>query len=754
MTQTTGTPLIVPTAQAVIKRRRIGEGVTIGVLVFFISGYSFAFLINKLLLQFGTGFGPFFNSHYLTWLRSLAYFFSAGEAWPDAVPAYWRWAVAQPPLDFAVLYFMPIISAGAALTCAWWSGWHIAKPRDPHVHVRGRQLRQGEEARQYAQRASREKCAISGAAIKIHDSIVLARHQVLESVLVMGSQGGGKTQILWRFVLSLINRGWKTVIFDLAKGDYTISTPDVHRLFALGDTRSSVWAIWDDIKTLPDAESFARGLIPETSDPVWSNASRGVVIAMLMRLISERGQDWRWRDLGETTFASLEEVKEFAARHYPPALAAVEDAESKTTQSIRINYMSYLAPLYRFCSEWADLPETFSSGKSRAFSWINWLDDDSSADRNIILQSNAKDKTSAVALIRAMMEVQVSHIASLEFSESKTRSIFYMLDELPQIGRLECLPTMMEVGRSKGCAVGLAFQDIAQIRQIYPKGEDDKWIAMLGIRIFAKVKGGASAKFVLEQIGTREVERPTTSVTASGGGYSVSNSYQRAELPVMTADELEKLGPQRDGVKAIILGHSSDVLELTWPYYTPPELRKAKVARLAVIPNTPAQVNGSETKAAGASIDHANLFKIGSELVNNPLKNGSFEIVETPETPAEKSSFETPETSETRANTENPLATDIPEIPEFFTTIENPETENNKSEQLGMAETVADEAVQHVIAEVIAETVGIEPEAVEAGLALVDELSGSGGNGETEVVKVMTLAQMRKSRKREREAAE
>lgn len=790
MAQNTNTPLIAPTAQAVIARPRIGEGIAIGVMVFFVAGYCIAFLVNKLLLQFNTGLGQHLNTHFALWLKSLAYLGSAGRAWPEDVPAYWRYATELPGHGFAIIYFMSLFSSTAAAGCAAWAGWHTAQPRDPHVHVRGRQLRRGEEARQFAQQASRQKCVISKPELKIHDSIVLARHQVLQSVMVMGAQGGGKTQILWRVLLPLIQRGWKTVTFDLAKGDYTISSPHIHRLFALGDARSSVWAIWRDVRTPADAESFARGLIPESSDPMWSSAARGVLVAMLLHLINERGDSWRWRDLGDTIFAPLEDIKQFAERHYPPAVAAVADPESKTAQSIHINLTTYLAPLHRFAEEWADLPETFTNewsrerfeyekegderqdegnnNKPRAFSWIDWLEDDASADRNIILQSNAKDKTSAVALIRAMMEVQVSHIASLEFSESKTRSIFYMLDELPQVGRLECLPTIMEVGRSKGCAVGLAFQDIAQIRQIYPRGEDDKWLALLGIRVFAQIKGGASAKFVLDQIGAREVERPTTSVTSSGGGYSVSNSYQRTELPVLTADELEKLGPQPNGVKAIVLGQSADVLELTWPYYSPPERRKAKVAivasHIAQTPATPVSAENSQTKDNAITpvlVLKAQHFVNGNEAkIEEPAKSAAeataagFDNVQTLDQSPLR--IDDAETSETRFATEYEQVKDNAEtfldIPIFDNAKTQDEPEKREDESEPDSQVAVAEFAEHAISEAVGHAVGIAPEVVTVGLELLDEVAGGANQGPAETVKVMTPAQLRKLRKQQREA--
>jgi hypothetical protein len=478
------------------------------------------------------------------------------------------------------------ISYYIATVAAWLSYRELAKAIEPTKHVSGRQLIKSTEAQAKARAISIEKAAVSGAEIQIHKSLTLARHQVMQSIMLMAAQGGAKTQILWRILNALADKNYKLVVFDLTKGDYTKSLSGLDRLFALGDRRSSVWAIWKDVKTLPDAESFARGLIPVSDkDPMWGNAARAILIAIFMKLINENGENWGWKELGELAFLPLEDLKAIAIEHYPPAISSVADAESKTSQSIQINLHAFLGTIYRIYLEWADYKPNFPNGKARAFSWIDWLNDTHSVDRKIILQSNSKDKTAATSLIRAMMELQVSHMASLDFPECDSkkprtmRSIAYVLDELPQVGRLECLTTMLEVLRSRGVMCIFAFQDIAQIRQIYPQGEDDKWTAMMGVRIFGQVKGGVSQRFVLDQIGLREIDRPSSSVTTSAGGYSVTNSYQRTETQVMSGAELELLGPQKDGVRAIVLGHGIDVLELDWSYYTPEDLRKVKVAR-------------------------------------------------------------------------------------------------------------------------------------------------------------------------------
>lgn len=484
-----------------------------------------------------------------------------------------------------------------------WTGISLATPRSPEIHGRGRLLHRGKAAQKAAAMMSIEKTKISGEEIRIHPAMSMAYHQVMQSIMLMAAQGGGKTQILWRILLPLIQKNYKLIIGDFTKGDYTTSLPRIDRLFALGDARSSVWAVWKDIKTLPDAESFAVGVIPESDDPMWSNAARAILIAILLKLINERGDEWRWRDLGELLWLPIEDLKQIAQEHYPPAVSAVADAESKTSQSILINLHAFLAPLYRFCEEWSEPGEDFKTAdggiKPREFSWVDWLNDEDHRDRIIVLQSNAKDKTACAALNRAMLEVQVNHMASLEFDEDKRR-IGYVMDEVPQMGRVERMETILATCRSKGAFVLLAFQDIAQIRQIYREGEDDKWLAMLGVRIFGQVKGGASQDFVLKQIGKKEVHTPSTTVTQTASGTSTSTTYQRVEADVMAPHELELLGPQKSGVKAIVLGHGVDVLELEWDYYTPKKRRPAKVP-LTIKKQSDAMASAPDLAVSGAA---------------------------------------------------------------------------------------------------------------------------------------------------------
>lgn len=619
--------------------------------------------------------------------------------------------------------FMAAIALPTGAAC--WTGLSLATPKSPEIHGRGRLLQRGKAAEKAAAAMSIEKAKISGEEIRIHPAMSMAYHQVMQSILLMAAQGGGKTQILWRILLPLMKRNYKLVVGDFTKGDFTTSLPRIDRLFALGDARSSVWAVWRDVKSLPDAESFAVGVIPESDDPMWSNAARGNLIAILLKLINEQGENWRWRDLGKLLWLPIDDLKKIAMQHYPPAVSAVADAESKTSQSILINLHAFLAPLYRFCEEWSEPGEDFKTAdggtKPREFSWVDWLNDEDHRDRIIVLQSNAKDKTACAALNRAMLEVQVNHMASLEFDENKRR-IGYVMDEVPQMGRVERMETILATCRSKGAFVLLAFQDIAQIRQIYREGEDDKWLAMLGVRIFGQVKGGASQDFVLKQIGKKEVHVPSTTITQTAGGSSTSTTYQRLETDVLAAHELELLGPQKSGVKAIVLGHGVDVMELEWDYFTPPKKRPAKVPLQAKKRLSDAMASAPDLAVSGAAGDDPEP-EIG--------------------TPEQKEHAPAEQSARPAIDTDDLMLLPLPEP------TKTPEIDTDSDPAAALEDIAKDQ-----ITETVAEAIDVSPDGLSSLLKIVETMDDAGGFCQAEIPVVVTGRKKSRRRKSVQDEAE
>lgn len=472
----------------------------------------------------------------------------------------------------------------------------VFKPIDSDKHIGGRQLRIGSEANREARRAQAKAIrAGGGTGLQIHPFLTLSRAQEVQSFLFMAAQGGGKTQVLWRLVNGAVGRadknnkymGDKSIIFDLVKGDFTESVGKSPNgaspvLISPWDARSRVWDIGTDCTTLADAESFARGLIPMTSEPLWATASRALLVSILVKCQSENGKNWGWTELASLCYLPLSDLKDVAAQYYPPALAAVIDAESKTSQSIYINLHTFLSVIYRLSLLWGN-------SENKRFSFVSWLNNDDSRIRTIILQGNLVDGDLSSAYVRAVTEMLTNRIASLDFKQSKSRRIWFFMDEVLQCGKLDSLSKLMEYGRSKGIATVLAIQDVSMLKQIYPKHEDQKWLALCGIKIYGQIRGGDSQKFVTEQVGTRIVDHFNQSVnrSTSNDERTVNSNYTRdAQASVIHESELEELGLTDEdggGIQALVIGVGKNALKLQWPFYSPPKLREPFVNSLIII---------------------------------------------------------------------------------------------------------------------------------------------------------------------------
>ncbi|MGB2833113.1 MAG: type IV secretion system DNA-binding domain-containing protein [Methylotenera sp.] len=584
--------------------------------------------------------GAAYPERHITGLAEIAFHkitgFHAFEA-----QVYQNWLNAE-PLNATIVWG----AAGAtAATVSYIVFKSVFKKIDADKHIRGRQLRIGEEANREARRAQAKAIKAGGEGLEIHESITLSRAQEVRSFFFMGSQGGGKTQILWRLILAILKRNDKCIIFDLVKGDFTKSIGRSGNgakplLLSLWDARSPAWDIGADCTSLADASAFARGLIPEGGgEPIWVDGSRGILTAVIRKLQVEYGTNWGWKELVGVGYLPLSELKEVAAQYYPPALAAVADAESKTSQSLYINMHVAFEPVYRIALAWGDYP------KSKYFSLVKWLYNDNSKVRTIILQGNQRDSGLSGAYIRAITEMLTGRIASLDFPESTTRRCWWILDECPVAGRLECLARLMSYGRSRGFPVVVVAQDIAQIQDIYSEVEYKKWMSMCGIKIFGQVVSSDSQDFVSRMVGMREVDRFTQGVSRNTNSEerNVNSNYVRdAQVQVIHPSELEELGLQeRNGKKFIdglVLGLGKNALKIRWPVYSTPDLRPSLVSNEIIGEQNRSEVDLSVTNTSPATPLNLNQDKQQSaeETISDVIEAqqlNEFLLTELPENP-------------------------------------------------------------------------------------------------------------------------
>ncbi len=389
--------------------------------------------------------------------------------------------------------------------------------------------------------------------------------RIRRSILILGSIGGGKTQIIWNLVRNLRKVGFKLLIVDGPKGDYS-RTLD-RALIVAPWHAGPAWDIAHDCRTRNHARELAKFLIPVSDkDPLWGNAAGMVFVAILCKLQVENGDNWGWREINAHISLPVDQLKNIAATYYPPAVQAVADAESKTTQSIVINLTAFMSDVYEMALAWENAAEKFS--------FCEWWRSEK-GPRTVILQGSGEFQSLAGGYISAIVSTLANLTASPSFSESETRKNVVVIDEMAQLPKLPGVQKFVEIGRSKGCSAILATQSPAQLVEIYSQNTYQAWASMIGTKAIVRINGADDAQVVLREIGEREVYVPANTVTTTAGGQTVSQGWQKEKTETVRADDLRELGPEPRGILAIWLGFGRDPVQVTTGYLDTPQRRPA-----------------------------------------------------------------------------------------------------------------------------------------------------------------------------------
>jgi hypothetical protein len=445
-------------------------------------------------------------------------------------------------------------------------------PRSRERHIDGIRLLEGKEA----VTAARTQAKAGGEGfLHLHPDYYAAKTQITRHILIFGSIGGGKTQIILPMLEELMGigrHGRKAFIYDV-KADYT-SHFDQAALINPYDRRSYYWDISADITTAAGASTLASSLIPTKDGDFWSQSAQQVLIGVLRFLISEKthnGRKWGWKTLADVLASDVHTLKSVLVAHYPQAARLLADPESNSA----LDLMKTLAAHTRVID---DLAQAWGNGLGmRHLSLTAWARDDYTGRRQIIAQATP-DKVLTSSYISAMVNTLVPVIISPALPDNELgRSLFFVLDELPSLGKIELAP-LLDKGRSKGVSCILGLQDISQVKEIYGNNFTTALQSMVGTTIICRLNLGETRETVSGFLGKRRVA--TTSNSQSAGSPGVSSAQHEEMRAVVPASQLTtslgvrrgKQWPNGFAVRAI-LSTGSDLLLLDWPGVVLPKKR-------------------------------------------------------------------------------------------------------------------------------------------------------------------------------------
>jgi hypothetical protein len=475
----------------------------------------------------------------------------------------------QPPEVWYALRFDPWPTAGRlwatlgpALAAALAGGWLGARPYCHLKHIAGPRLLEGQEAQKAAQSAA----ASEGAPFLRLGTLGLAKQRWTRHMLIFGSPGSGKTQILTPIVRQIVEAGHRALIYD-SKGDFTGLCPEAVVL-SPWDARSRWWDLSRDIRTPAQASTFAQAIIPIEDGPgrYWSVAAQQLLLGTVRGLAATEGPGrWGWRTLADRL---AEEQPAFVARmraDYSRAAPLIADPGSQAASSV-------LATLAAYTRVVDDLATAWGNGESHTpWSATAWAAD-SFKGRPAVIVQGGPDQVLTRAYIGAIFNLIVPEVLALPDSEMG-RSIFFVIDELPSVGRIEIEP-LINRGRSKGLCVIGGLQDLAQLRSAYGENQAQALQSMVGTTVVCRLQAGQTRDQVADSFG-----RARVAILSPTGGPT--HEETRAVVP---SSELSSIGPYKTkrypagfAVRAILGGLGNDVLRLDFPGSKLPYRRKPRV---------------------------------------------------------------------------------------------------------------------------------------------------------------------------------
>ena len=493
---------------------------------------------------------------------------AALTAAPALVAGWW---LQHHPWPLAPWLYSPagIATAAGAAALGAAAGWlAVRTPHDRICHLAGPRLLEGHAAERGAVAWSRAQGGTERNT-RLHPRVPLPDRQWARHMLVHGSVGSGKTQILASVVRQVSADARSRLLLADSKGDWTAMLPDA-ALLCPWDARSAVWAIADEIRSPADCASVAQALIPEHPDPkarFWTATSRAVVEAALRTLHTERSAAWGWRELRDVLRMPAKQIVETCQRHHPEIAQVLGGGE--TTSGGVLATVAADTRLVAVCAQaWPEVPQD----TAQRWSVRHWLSRGCAGlPRHTVVQTGA-DQGASRALLGLVTTLTARRMLAPSMPESPERvRVWIVLDELAAAGRLDDLPALIERGRSKGVALLAGVQDLEQIAAIYGRETASGLSGMVGAQVVCQIGPGPSRDRVADLIGKRRVAVPAHSTQggATGRTSHTKSVHEESRALVLPAQMSSCLGPWHNAgagfVRALVLPSGADACVLDWP---------------------------------------------------------------------------------------------------------------------------------------------------------------------------------------------
>jgi len=381
-----------------------------------------------------------------------------------------------------------------------------------------------------------KKDKIEGAPIG-HRGAKFAEIFETQHCFISGASGTGKTILMRRLYTYYINNskyiGSKFLIHDV-KGDYVqkFYNKKTDYIFNLNDSRTFNLNLFNYINTTAELKSIVASIIPqpvEEKDPIWTNSARSILEGIMLYCIKT----------DQKTNKAVQNLIKLSPEELAAKLSKIEGTEDAVTflssgseGQIGNIYSNFKSRVTYFTSLPADIDTKEELDLKK---WLTNTTDTST----IFLLNDVKNKDLNAIRISVFLNIVIKELLTL--TESKTRKIFFLLDEFGSLQKTQAIIDLLALGRSFGARVYLGIQEIQRLYATYGKELTSTIVNNTSSKIVLRANEAETAEYMARLIG--EVKKKETNLTNTTGADLNSNregasfaNIVKTEKAILAAD--------------------------------------------------------------------------------------------------------------------------------------------------------------------------------------------------------------------------
>ena len=351
---------------------------------------------------------------------------------------------------------------------------------------------------------------------------------------MIGTTGSGKTTALRQLLDGIEARGEAALVYDTS-GEFIAHYYNPARgdiILNPFDARCAFWSPFAEIAHPADADRIAHQLITETGQhdsDVWLDTSR-ILVANMIRALWQENK----RTLPDLLHAlknrPKDDLKEWLATS-SSARTFADDAERATGSVLFM--LAKAADLIQFLRAEDDKSKPFAF---RTF--IEKLDRHPGARPWIFVPRKEDYFEASKPLLACWLECAASAMLGLRPSED--RRIWFVLDELADLPRVDNLARLLPEGRKFGAAVVLTFQALGQMQHRYGPQIAESMLGCCNTKLFLQTIDSDTRQWASQTIGDCEMEiRTKTDMLGDGDeGHRINLGRMREVRPAVMESEL------------------------------------------------------------------------------------------------------------------------------------------------------------------------------------------------------------------------